>query len=101
MKRKLWPWFLVGFAATFFLLATLVKSYVMLPSGAGVTRVALWRYYAAEWPRIFESQALGPATASQEGLFATTLQHLGLAVVGGLLLLTVARWIQRRTRNAA
>jgi hypothetical protein len=101
MKRKLWPWFMVGFAATFCVLAVVLKSYVMLPSGAAATRVSLWRYYLNELPRIFGTQTLGPASANQDGLIITTLQHCGLAAIGGLVVLAVAWKLQRRRRVPA
>jgi hypothetical protein len=73
----------------------MLTMYVMLPSGEGVTQVNLWQYYANEWPRFLRPRPLGAASANQEGLVTTTLQHVGLATVGGLGTAAIAWLIER------
>lgn len=97
MNRKIATWFAIGFAITFIALALLVKTFVMAPSGMALMQVPLWRYYLHEIPHLFGPQTLGPASASGGGLFVMALQHVGLALVGGTMVATVAWWLGRRS----
>ncbi len=97
MARRLWPWFLCGFLATFVLLAVVLTVYVMLPTGQSVTMVKLWRYYFNEWPQAIGGSTLGPASSNQEGLMSTTAQHVSLSLLGGAALSAIGWWVQRRS----
>jgi hypothetical protein len=96
--RCIWLWFLCGFVATFCLLAALLNAYVMLPSGTAVARVKLWQYYLNEWPRALSPRPtmLRPESSSGGALLTNTLEHLAVAVIGGVIVAAVAWWVQRR-----
>ncbi len=97
MKRRLWPWFVIGFLIAFTILAMTLTLYTMLPSGQGVTRTKLWRFYLAEWPRALSAQPLGPANSNQDSLLSVTFQHVALSTVGGIVALASGWALRRRS----
>ncbi len=97
MKRRLWPWFVAGFLATFVGIALLKSVYVMVPSGEAVARVKLWRYYLHEWPKTFavRTWTLGPETVNHDALLPLTISHIAVSVVVGAVVMAVIWGLSR------
>jgi hypothetical protein len=95
--RKLWLWFVAGFAIVFIGMVLSVKMHMVLPSGEGVLQCRLWRYYIIEIHRAMGPRHIGPTTGSTFAAFQTGLFHVLLSVLGGLAM-TAIGWCIRRTK---
>ena len=94
--RRLRPWFVAGFFLTIIGLLVGLKGYVLLPSGVGVARVPLWRYYIIEVSRAISGpHNLGPGSGGSSALIEHAIVHLLIAIAGGLLTLGLG-WVIRR-----
>ena len=86
-KRRLWPWFVVGFFVVFLGSFFVVTMYAADPSGGGIMQCSLWDYYSVEIPRAFKTRTLGAAGESTVRTIA--LEHLLISIGGGVLLLGI------------
>src|SRR5262245_50934821 len=94
MRWRIWPWFVAGFALTFVVVGVSMKTSVMLPTGWAVMDMTWFGYYRNDWPRFFDT-ALGPANVNPVRLIGTTLIHLVLAALGGLVAAAIPWWVNR------
>jgi hypothetical protein len=94
---RLWIWFLVGFVVVFVGSLFVIQMTFMRPQGDAVESCKLWKYYAVELPKLFSTQALGPATGSGSAALTTLFQHVLISSVGGAFTLAVGARLRRIT----
>lgn len=94
--RATWLCGAAGFGVAFFGLLLAQGVHVAAPGRAGVMRVPLWRFYARELSRRWDSSGVptGPVSNSP-GLWQSLLEHLLFAAAGGAICVGVA-WAVRR-----
>lgn len=101
-SRRLWLWFLSGFAIVFVGMLLCMKTYDLIPSGRGVVQMSLWQYYAQRLPKLFSAQPLGPSSGSSSGVMTTLFQHTISAALGGAVALAIGwKAEKRRQRRTA
>lgn len=93
--RRLWPWFLAGFAAVFLGISLTVTAYVMLPSGRGLVATPLWRYYIIKLKDATSSSLLGPASGDFFAVTVIASEHALCSLAGGTVVAATV-WGARR-----
>jgi hypothetical protein len=89
-------WFVIGFLLVFIGMLLFVHMYVMLPSGQGLVKCPLWRYYGSELYNAATPHPVGPAAGNGSGLGKTLFFHVLFSVLGGLLFAGAAKAADKR-----
>lgn len=98
-SRRLWLWFLSGFAIVFVGILLFMKTYDLIPSGRGVVQMSLWQYYAQRLPKLFAAQPVGPSSGSSSGVMTTLFQHTISAALGGAVTLAIGWKAEKRRQR--
>jgi hypothetical protein len=95
-RRSLWPWFVTGFAAVFVGMSLAIPMLSMAPSGRGLVRCPLWRYYIIEARRAMSpSRGLGPDRDSTSVAIVTAFLHVLCSSIGGVTAVGIAWFVGR------
>jgi hypothetical protein len=98
-RRRLWPWFIAGFAPMFVGLSLVVTMYPLHHSGRAVIECPLWRYYMIEMRRALTSSGyVGPADGSFAAAIEAFLLHLTASSASGAALAATS-WLVRRNNR--
>lgn len=98
-RKRLWPWFFVGFSLVFISMGLSFKtSAIDLSAGALIQCNLLDYYYLETKAYLMHSGELGLFNPSFSFILMTLIMHSVCAIIGGVVLLGIA-WGIRKLRS--
>jgi hypothetical protein len=93
-RRRLWLWFMIGFAVIFFAMALVWPMHFY--DGRTARQAWLWQYYLLEIQLALNSSGnLGPKSGNVSAALGVALTHVVISTVGG----AVNAWIGWATQK--